>query len=200
MCHRGFIFGSVTTREHLQKPFLTSPQCARHFQAQILLAMSPAGRQEPLLASLWLEAVPGPVSSFVFFGVVMEEKYSVVTWWGETILLKAKEICILNLLCKQALFLLQSKPLCFHLERGDKITDTLGKQIPSSCSCPEPDRTAEILLISCKNLNQMNFMDFRDAGCANPVLSPLLVETHGISPAKPAALSSSGFIPVQLRA
>lgn len=184
-----------------------SPKALSHISpvCQTLPSSDPAGDESCREA----RASPGiplagscawPRVLLCFFGVVMEEKYSVVTWWGETVLLKAKEICILNLLCKQALFLLQSKPLCFHSERGDKITDTLGKQIPSSCSCPEPDRTAEILLISCKNLNQMNFMDFRDAGSANPVLSPPLVETHGISPAKPAALSSSGFIPVQLRA
>lgn len=109
-------------------------------------------------------------------------------------------IFISSLLCEQVLFLFHSKPLCFHLEREEKVTLML---LANSFPLPallEPDCIAEILLISCQSLHQVGFRDFEAVGSETAALSPPFVQAHSVSPAKPVALTSSAFISVQLRA
>lgn len=92
--------------------------------------------------------------------------------------------------------------MCFHLETEKKIPLVLlANNFPLAAPHPERNLLAEILLMSCQSPNQVNFMDLKNAGNGeNLLLSLPFVEVHGASPAKPVALTSSGFISVSLRA
>lgn len=76
---------------------------------------------------------------------------------------------------------------------------SLGKPFSSCYPFLEPGCNAEMLRIPCQSLNGIYFMDLKDVGGVENLPLPF-VEAHSASPAKPVALTSSGFISVSLRA